>query len=90
MFCVSHSCHVCVQLENKNILNSPVPFTAYMSRFRTPYQQSKSTSPLYYSWNLAGKLCFTFLHSYRAGLTLGVAPSQPTLMWSERKCAGVM
>ena len=36
---------VCVQLENKNVANSPVPFTSYMARMRTPYQQSKSTTP---------------------------------------------
>ena len=50
----------CAQLENKNVNNNPVPFTSYMARFRTPYQQSKSTTPLYYSWNLAGELGCTF------------------------------
>ena len=55
MVCV-HGQSVCAQLENKNVNNNPVPFTSYMARFRTPYQQSKSTTPLYYSWNLAGEL----------------------------------
>ena len=91
MFCDSHGHHMYVQLENKNILNSPVPFTAYMARFRTPYQQSKSTSPLYYSWNLAGELCFTSLHRLPVGFVLGAATYVPTLIWpSERQCAGVM
>ena len=42
------------ELENKNVKNNPVPFASYMARMRTPYQQSNSTTPLYYSWNLAG------------------------------------
>ncbi|CAK0731582.1 hypothetical protein CVIRNUC_000014 [Coccomyxa viridis] len=42
------------ELENKNVNNNPTPFASYMARYRTPYQQSKSTTPLYYSWNLGG------------------------------------
>ena len=48
----------CLQLENKNVNNSPAPFASYIARYRTLYQQSKSTTPLYYSWNLGGEyLC---------------------------------
>ncbi len=65
-------CAMCMQLENKNINNAPVPFTSYMARFRTPYQQSKSTTPLYYSWNLAGKLCWN-AHSTLASADLALA-----------------
>ena len=54
--CMTHM--GCAQLENKNINTKPVPFASYIARMRTPYAQSNSTSPLYYSWNLAGAVSF--------------------------------
>ena len=43
------------ELENKNVKNNPAPFASWIARMRTPYKQSNSTTPLYYSWNLAGE-----------------------------------
>lgn len=78
----SHGHAVCVQLENKNANNNPVPFTAYMARQRTPYQQSKSTTPLYYSWNLAGEMC-SDSHATPpfAGVLVYCRIRLPTLTW---------
>ena len=54
-----------MQLENKNVNNNPTPFASYIARYRTPYQQSKSTTPLYYSWNLGGEFLCHFSEQIR-------------------------